>query len=86
MTEFHKFIVLKHVAARRKDQQLDHWSSLRSFVLHLFDLTPLLNLHSLFYVKALRLATFYFANLLFVMGISFLIYANFFRNAASAET
>jgi len=50
VTEFHKFIVLNLVVLRRKDQQIEPWSYLHSFVLRIFDLSPLVNLHSLFYV------------------------------------
>jgi hypothetical protein len=40
-------------------------------VLHPFALTPLLNLHSHFWCIALWLATFCYANLLFMTGLSF---------------
>jgi hypothetical protein len=66
----------------------------RPFILSLFALTPLANLHNFlictphFRFNALWLAACYYSNPLFMMGMSFpvyafLIYAHFFRNTTS---
>lgn len=67
---------------------------LRLLVLHLFTIMLLTNLHinlgSSFLINALWLAAFYYANSLFLMGVSFfiyilLIYIHLFRNTNRAK-